>query len=198
MDREQESACREDTNHGPATAEVATSLSPGRSPSTFAVSCDVVSADRADPRRLLLVRSLLEHRERGELVGGGDDGARRDPVPRPPLVIIGAGRILEAPGRATHDGVGEHQVVRTQEMRGHVLIHRVAPGGPAAAAGITANAIITAVGGRNVSSLAEFYRAVWALGDAGVTVPLTQMGTPSGLAGFGIMWSFSKESSGEE
>ena len=68
----------------------------------------------------------------------------------------------------------------TQEMRGHVLIQRVAPGGPAAAAGVTANAIITAVGGQNVSSLAEFYRAVWALGDAGVTVPLTLLDSSQG------------------
>ncbi|WP_193367678.1 S1C family serine protease [Pelagibius marinus] len=61
----------------------------------------------------------------------------------------------------------------TQELRGHVLINRVAPDGPAAQAGVAANAIITQVGGRSVSSLAEFYRAVWALGDAGVEVPLT-------------------------
>lgn len=61
----------------------------------------------------------------------------------------------------------------TQELRGHVLINRVAPDGPAAQAGIAANAIITEVGGRSVSSLAEFYRAVWALGNAGVEVPLT-------------------------
>ena len=61
----------------------------------------------------------------------------------------------------------------TQEMRGHVLINRVAPDGPAAVAGIKENAIVTAVGGKSVSSLAEFYRAIWALGDAGVQVPLT-------------------------
>lgn len=61
----------------------------------------------------------------------------------------------------------------TQEMRGHVLINRVAPDGPADRAGIGPNAIITRVGERNVSSLAEFYRAVWALGEAGVEVPLT-------------------------
>jgi len=49
----------------------------------------------------------------------------------------------------------------------------VAPDGPAAKAGVAANAIITAVGGKPVASLAEFYRAVWGLGEAGVEVPLT-------------------------
>ncbi|MEO3428632.1 S1C family serine protease [Pelagibius sp. CAU 1746] len=60
-----------------------------------------------------------------------------------------------------------------QELRGHVLINRVAPDGPAARAGVAANAIITEVNGHAVSSLSEFYRAVWALGEAGVEVPLT-------------------------
>jgi len=61
----------------------------------------------------------------------------------------------------------------TQEVGGHVLINRVAPGGPAAQAGVRANAIVTAVGSEQVSTLAEFYRAIWAMGDPGVEVPLT-------------------------
>lgn len=61
----------------------------------------------------------------------------------------------------------------TQEVGGHVLINRVAPGGPAAQAGVRANAIVTAVGDREVSTLAEFYRAIWAMGDSGVQVPLS-------------------------
>lgn len=60
-----------------------------------------------------------------------------------------------------------------QELRGHVFISRVAPDGPAAKAGVAANAVVTAVGGKPVSSLAEFYRAIWSLGEAGVEVPLT-------------------------
>ncbi|MEQ8354904.1 MAG: S1C family serine protease [Kiloniellaceae bacterium] len=68
----------------------------------------------------------------------------------------------------------------TQELRGHVLINRVAPGGPAAQAGVEANAIITAVGGRSVSTLAEFYRAIWVLGEAGVPVPLTLLDSGRG------------------
>ena len=68
----------------------------------------------------------------------------------------------------------------TQELRGHVLINRVAPGGPADKAGVGPNAIVTAVGGNNVSTLAEFYLAIWALGDAGVPVPLTILDRTSG------------------
>ncbi|HEY9539804.1 MAG TPA: S1C family serine protease [Kiloniellaceae bacterium] len=60
-----------------------------------------------------------------------------------------------------------------QEVGGHIFVSRVAPGGPADKAGVSANAIITSVGGKPVSSLAEFYRAVWGLGEAGVEVPLT-------------------------
>src|SRR5690606_8205678 len=63
--------------------------------------------------------------------------------------------------------------VYTQEVRGHVFISRVAPGGPAAKANVSANAIVMAVGGTPVASLSEFYRAVWSLGEAGVEVPLT-------------------------
>jgi S1-C subfamily serine protease len=68
----------------------------------------------------------------------------------------------------------------TQELRGHLIVNRVAAGSPAAAAGITANAIVMAVGNRSVSNLAEFYRAVWALGDAGVQVPLTLLDSSQG------------------
>ncbi|HMA14174.1 MAG: S1C family serine protease [Bacteroidota bacterium] len=63
--------------------------------------------------------------------------------------------------------------LNAQELRGHVFISRVTPDGPADKAGVGANAIVTAVGGKPVSTLAEFYRAIWGLGDAGVAVPLT-------------------------
>ncbi len=61
----------------------------------------------------------------------------------------------------------------TEEVRGHVFINRVSPGGPAEGAGIVEDDIVIAVGGEPVSSLAEFYRKVWSLGDAGIDVPLT-------------------------
>ena len=59
------------------------------------------------------------------------------------------------------------------ETRRHVYVNRVAPEGPAAAAGLLEDDLIVAVQGRTVGSLDEFYRAVWSLGDAGVEVPLT-------------------------
>src|SRR3546814_16250351 len=62
-----------------------------------------------------------------------------------------------------------------QELRGHVFISRVAPDGPAAKAGVAANAVVTAVGGKPVPSLAEFYRASWSLGADGVAVQLTPL-----------------------
>lgn len=68
----------------------------------------------------------------------------------------------------------------TQELRGHVFISRVAPGGPADKAGIDANAVVLAVDGKPVSGLAEFYRAVWDLGEAGVEVPLTLLEAAAG------------------
>ena len=45
--------------------------------------------------------------------------------------------------------------------------------GPAAAAGLEIDDIILAVKDAPVSSLADFYRKMWRLGDAGVEVPLT-------------------------
>jgi len=68
----------------------------------------------------------------------------------------------------------------TQEMRGHVFVSRVAPDGPAAKAGVAANVIVTAVGDKAVSNLAEFYRAIWDLGQAGVEVPLTLLESGQG------------------
>jgi S1-C subfamily serine protease len=44
--------------------------------------------------------------------------------------------------------------------------------GPASNAGIEAGDVIHSVGETRVRTLAQFYRAVWALGDAGCEVPL--------------------------
>jgi S1-C subfamily serine protease len=61
----------------------------------------------------------------------------------------------------------------SEDLRGRVFVNRVAPGGPAAQAGIAAHDIIVAVGGEPVRGMADFYRKLWALGPAGVAVPLT-------------------------
>ena len=59
------------------------------------------------------------------------------------------------------------------EERRRVFVNRVAPEGPAAAAGLLVDDLIVAVDDDPVQSLDDFYRAVWALGEAGVEVPLT-------------------------
>ncbi len=61
----------------------------------------------------------------------------------------------------------------TEELRGRLFVNRVAPEGPAAAAGLEEQDIVLGVAGKPVASQADFYRKVWALGAAGVEVPLT-------------------------
>ncbi len=61
----------------------------------------------------------------------------------------------------------------TAEAGGRVFVTRVSTGGPAARAGLGAGDIVLAVDGLPVSSLAELFRRIWALGTAGVDVPLT-------------------------
>jgi len=62
--------------------------------------------------------------------------------------------------------------INTEEMRGRLFVTRVSPEGPADKAGVKSGDILIGVGSNEVSSLAEFYRRVWALGAAGVDVPL--------------------------
>ncbi len=59
------------------------------------------------------------------------------------------------------------------EAEDQVVVVGLAGKGPAARAGLRAGDVIVAVAGHEVSTLAEFYRAVWALGEAGCDVPLT-------------------------
>ena len=63
----------------------------------------------------------------------------------------------------------------SEDLNGRVFVNRVASYGPAAKAGVTANSVIVAVKGAPVRDLADFYRKLWALGPAGVEVPLTLM-----------------------
>ncbi|HEX2114381.1 MAG TPA: S1C family serine protease [Alphaproteobacteria bacterium] len=59
------------------------------------------------------------------------------------------------------------------EIDDKIAIAGLASNGPAQRAGIRAGDIITAVDGAPVSDLADFFRQVWSMGEAGVAVPLT-------------------------
>ncbi len=119
----------------------------------------------------------------GRLVGIGSlivgDAAEDQALPGNMFVPIEALRpiyddLLEA-GRGqgpTRPWLG----IYSEEFRGHVVVTRVAPGGPASRAGIQANDIVAAVAGVPVANLAELYRGIWALGNAGAEVPLTIVG----------------------
>lgn len=124
----------------------------------------------------------------GRLLGIGSlivgDAAEIDhPMPGNMFVPIDALKpILEdliANGRATtppRPWLGLY----TEEVRGRLFVNRVAPEGPAAAAGLAINDVIVAVEGATVRGQADFYRKIWALGESGVSVPLTVM-TDEGL-----------------
>lgn len=63
--------------------------------------------------------------------------------------------------------------VNAQEAHGRVFVLRVSSEGPAEQAGLQSGDIILTVNNREVKGLADFYRKVWALGTAGVDVPLS-------------------------
>jgi S1-C subfamily serine protease len=59
------------------------------------------------------------------------------------------------------------------EIENKIVAVGIAPKGPAARAELKTGDVVLAVKGETVSTLAGFYRKVWALGQAGVEVPLT-------------------------
>lgn len=63
--------------------------------------------------------------------------------------------------------------INAEEARGRVFITRLTPGGPAEKGGLKVGDLVLTVKGREVQGLNDFYRKVWALGEAGVEVPLT-------------------------
>ncbi len=107
--------------------------------------------------------------KRGRLVGIGSlivgdavQGDRTMPgnmfVPIDALKAIMADLLLH--GRATpasRPWIG----VYSQEEEGHVLVQRVAEGGPASQAGIRAGDIIAELNDETVTTLANFYRKLW-------------------------------------
>ncbi len=63
--------------------------------------------------------------------------------------------------------------VYPEPLRGFVYISRVAEDGPAEAAGVRAGDLVVEVDGVGVGDVEDFYRSIWATGDAGTTIGLT-------------------------
>ena len=61
----------------------------------------------------------------------------------------------------------------THEADGSLVDAGLAPGGPAARAGVQQGDLVLGVGGMRTRGLAEFFRLVWRQGAAGVEVPLS-------------------------
>jgi S1-C subfamily serine protease len=62
--------------------------------------------------------------------------------------------------------------ITTDEMHGHLLVSAVTPEGPAERAGLKRGDMILGVAGAPVNHLADFYRRIYAQGDAGAVIPL--------------------------
>lgn len=63
--------------------------------------------------------------------------------------------------------------IYTTELGGHVVVAGVAEGGPAEQAGLQTGDVLLEVYGERIAGLGDLFRKMWALGAAGVEVPLT-------------------------
>ena len=61
----------------------------------------------------------------------------------------------------------------TAEVEGRIVLIGLADNGPAEGAGLRVGDIIVKVAGQPVSTISDFYRKAWAIGNAGVEIPMT-------------------------
>ncbi len=117
---------------------------------------------------------------RGRLVGVGSlmlqDAANGEaPLPGNMFVPIDALKPILPELLARGRGPGPSRPwlgLFTRSVSGHLFVTAVAPAGPAERAGVRPGDIVLQVAGERISGMADFFRRVWALGSAGVGVPL--------------------------
>ena len=63
--------------------------------------------------------------------------------------------------------------INAEEAHGRIFITKITAGGPADGAGLQPGDLILSVKGKTVNGLADFYRKIWEVGNAGVDVPLS-------------------------
>src|SRR5438309_759378 len=118
--------------------------------------------------------------ERGELIGIGSLQLERERAGRPEYLnmivpidllkpVLDDIRKFGRVNKPARPWLGMYST----EIEGRVVVVAIAEKGPAARAELKAGDVIMAVNGEKVLSHAMFYRKLWALGPAGVDVPLT-------------------------
>jgi S1-C subfamily serine protease len=114
---------------------------------------------------LIGIGSLLLHESAGDNAVDGNMFVPADLLP--PILddLLRTGRSAQPP----RPWLGMY----TADTQGRLVVNGLAHGGPAERAGVRVGDLVVAVGGARVGSLAEFFRAVWRHGRAGVVVPLT-------------------------
>lgn len=129
----------------------------------------------------------------GELLGVGSlfsEDAMRRPERRPGNMFIPVNALKPILGDLLTEGRSAQSDrpwlgIFTNDHRGFVVVTFVAPDGPAAGAGVQAGDIVLEVAGERVSTMAEFFRAIWKQGKPGVNVPLT-LGRQNGVTRIGV------------
>lgn len=119
---------------------------------------------------LIGIGSLLVQEVLDDVTGSGESGQGNMIVPIDILVPILESLVSTGQsGQPARPWLGLY----AGEVDDQVVVGGVADKGPARQAGVRQDDLILDVAGTRVHSLATFLRAVWALGPAGVKVPLT-------------------------